>query len=119
MGAGRPTNYDPEIIPSVAEMSLAGHTDNEIADSIGVDRSTLYRWKQKYPELRDSLKDNKDVCDQRIVRTLYQKASEGDTTAMIFWLKNRKSKDWRDKSEVEIPGLSALAERIGKARSRK
>jgi hypothetical protein len=25
----------------------------------------------------------------------------GDVTAQIFWLKNRKKKDWRDKVEVE------------------
>jgi hypothetical protein len=41
-----------------------------------------------------------------------------DTTACIFWLKNRKPKEWRDKSELEVPGLASLADVIAKARKR-
>lgn len=118
MPAGRPSDYDPKILPDVAEMSEAGATDEQIADSIGIDRTTLYRWRHRYPEFRDALKDNKEIADRRVELTLYQKALAGDTTAMIFWLKNRKSREWRDKSEVEVPGLTALAERLAEARKR-
>ena len=104
MPAGRPSDYSPEILPVVAELALAGATDEEIADSIEVNKSTLYRWKHRYPEFREALKSNKELCDERIERTLFKKASEGDVTSMIFWLKNRKSQEWRDRTDHSHSG---------------
>ncbi len=34
----------------------------------------------------------------------YEKALGGDTTAMIFWLKNRKPEQWREKQEIAHSG---------------
>jgi|SRR5215469_1615524 len=99
MPGGRPSEYDVAILPDVTELALSGATDAEIAHSLGIDRTTLYRWKHRYPEFCNALKDSKEVCDSAIVRSLFQKAREGDTTAMIFWLKNRQSKDWRDNQD--------------------
>ena len=48
----------------------------------------------------------------------YREVVAPDTTACIFWLKNRQPKEWRDKSEIEVPGLSELADRICRARKR-
>ncbi len=41
-----------------------------------------------------------------------------DTTACIFWLKNRQKEKWRDKQEVEVGLEDGLAERILRARER-
>lgn len=141
-GGGRPTEFDAELIPLVIKICELGGTDLDIADSLGVTERTIRIWKNTYEEFSSALKVAKEIADKNVERSLYRKAigyefesekvfcSEGTVvrapirefippsdTAMIFWLKNRKSKEWRDKTEVEVIG--ELADRIAKARKRK
>lgn len=96
-----------------------GLTDKQIADNIGINVSTLYEWKKKYKELSDTLKKGKEVVDIQVENALLKKAIGGmyeervikegievqkvikeippDTTALIFWLKNRRPDKWRNK----------------------
>lgn len=102
-----------------------GLTDEQIAGNMGVSRSTLNSWKDKYPDILDALKKGKEIVDRQVEnallkralgyeyeeikekyefgelseRTITKKQVVPDTTAQIFWLKNRKPKDWRDKQE--------------------
>lgn len=99
MPAGRPSEYSSQIIPEVSQIAASGATDQEIADSIGISTSTYYRWRQQFPEFREAIKENKDEVDRRVENALFAKALAGDTTASIFWLKNRKRADWRDRTE--------------------
>lgn len=81
-----------------------GLTDEQIAHNMGITAKTLYEWKNKYSKIRDSLKETKEIVDRAVENALYQKALSGDTTAMIFWLKNRKYHEWRDKRETVLSG---------------
>lgn len=85
-------------------MALAGKTDEEIAANIGVARSTLALWKARYPSFSDALRAWKSDADDAVELSLYRRAVGGDTTAAIFWLKNRRKDQWRDKQEVEHTG---------------
>lgn len=131
MPAGRPTDYKPEYVQQAEKLCNLGATDEEIADFFDVDVRTVYRWKNAHPEFCQALNIGKDVADARVERSLFQRAvgyrqdavkifmpasaSEPvyapyveniapDTTAAIFWLKNRKRDEWRDKSEHEHTG---------------
>ena len=104
MSGGRPSKYNESVPDKVRELALAGKTDEEIAADLSVSRSTLALWKVRHPEFSDALKCWKDHADDQVEHTLYRKALSGDTTACIFWLKNRRSADWRDKREVEHSG---------------
>jgi hypothetical protein len=42
-----------------------------------------------------------------------------DTTACIFWLKNRRPQEWRDKQELDVKIDSTLAEKLKRARGRR
>jgi transcriptional regulator with XRE-family HTH domain len=99
-----------------------GLTDEQIASNMGISKSTLYEWKKKYSELSDSLKKGKEVIDRMVENALLksalgydyledgmtkdgtvvplQKVAHPNTTALIFWLKNRKPAQWRDKQEL-------------------
>lgn len=77
-----------------------GLNDEEIADKIGISASTLYEWKKKYSEISESLKNGKELPDYKVENALYQAALDGNITAIIFWLKNRRSDKWRDKPEA-------------------
>ena len=107
-----------------------GLTDEQIANNIGIRRPTLYDWKNKYPDISDALKKGKEVIDRQVENALLKRALgyeyiettkeltdlgltvtkqvtkqvSPDTTAQIFWLKNRKPKEWRDKKETEVTG---------------
>lgn len=105
-----------------------GLTDEQIAKNIGISKQTFYDWKKKYADFSDSLKNGKEVIDIQVENSLlkralgyeYEEVSEKfeggilterkitkkqvvpDTTAQIFWLKNRKPSVWRDKAQVDI-----------------
>lgn len=125
---GRPTVFKQAYVEQVRQLSLSGATDDEIARELNVDRFTLYRWKVKRKDFSDALKVGKEEADDRVEVSLYHKATgytyeaekivivngkpekvrvtehvPPDTTAMIFWLKNRKVKEWRDRHEHTGP----------------
>lgn len=128
---GRPSSYKLEYAKQAEKLALLGATDQEIADFFDVDVRTVYRWKHDHDDFCQALKTGKEVCDSRVERSLYQRAigyeqdevkifmpsgaSEPvyapyrakvapDTTAAIFWLKNRRSDLWRDKQEQHHTG---------------
>ncbi len=123
--AGRPTAYKPDFVGQAEKLCLLGATDEEMADFFDVDVRTLYRWKAVHEEFCQAIKTGKEVADERVERSLYARAvgytfdSEKifqfqgkvvrastkehvppDTTAMIFWLKNRRPDEWRDKQVI-------------------
>lgn len=105
-----------------------GLTDKQIAEKIGVSERTFTDWKSRFPSISSVLKKGKDVVDRQVENALlkralgyeYEEVSEKfecgvlterkvtkkqvvpDTTAQIFWLKNRKPSVWRDKAQVDI-----------------
>ena len=127
-GRGRPTTYDPDKHVELAEAwATAGLTDDELADKLKIDRATLYRWKNKYPEFRDSIKKGKEPVDDRVEDSLLNRAlgyshpkekffnNNGeiitvdttkhyppDTAAAMAWLKNRRAHKWRDRYDHKI-----------------
>lgn len=76
-----------------------GLSDEQIAHNMEIVPSTLYEWKKKHPKISESLKKNKAIADYEIENALFKSAKSGNVTAMIFWLKNRKSDKWREKVE--------------------
>jgi transposase-like protein len=93
----------------------------QIAKNIGITTSTLYEWKNKYPDFSEALKESKEVADFEVESALFKKAKMGDVTAQIFWLKNRKPKQWRDKvsfvDETQLAKLDEMVATIEKVRA--
>lgn len=116
---GRPTKYKREIhIAQLEALAAVNKTTLvEIAKGLGVTRSTISLWKDVHPEFSEALKAARDQVDDAVEHSLYERATgitlgsgddmrilPPDTTAMIFWLKNRRSKEWRDRQEIEHSG---------------
>lgn len=78
-----------------------GLTDEQIADNLNISKDTFYKYKKKYPDFSDSLKKGKEIVDYEVENALLQNALKGNITAQIFWLKNRKPKEWKDKVDIE------------------
>lgn len=120
-----------------------GLTNEQIAEKLGIGKTTFYKYLEEHVELSELLKRGKEVVDTEVENALLQKALGGkekllkpvklkqviysdagkklkefeeivmveeevliapDTTAQIFWLKNRKPRVWRDKTAVEHSG---------------
>lgn len=128
MAGGRPTKYQTAYAEGARRLAMLGATDQEVADFYEVDVATIYRWKIAHREFCEALSAGKELADARVERSLYQRAIgydqqavkifmpagrddpvyaeyreriAPDTTAAIFWLKNRKPREWRDRQEVD------------------
>lgn len=84
---------EPDNLVLLQGWKRNGLTDEQIAQNIGIRRETLYAWKKRYPNINNALKRGREQSNYIIESKLFQTALSGNTTAMIFWLKN----NWRDK----------------------
>jgi hypothetical protein len=128
---GRPSRYNPDLHPDTARsLARKGKTNHQIAEALGVNLDTVQTWINTYPEFSEALKEGKAPADAKVERSLFQRAigykitekkviqmPDGstrkevtekevapDTTAQIFWLKNRLPGEWRDKQVLEHGG---------------
>ena len=128
-GAGRPSKYKPEYAEQAVKLCMLGMTDAEMASFFEVSEQTLNAWKHAHPEFLESIKKGKANSDADVASRLFHRAMgydhpeddirvvsgeivitptikhyPPDTTAAIFWLKNRQRDKWRDKVETEVTG---------------
>lgn len=126
---GRPSKYKPEYVEQAAKLCELGATDAQLADVFDVSVSTVSLWKVQHAEFSDALRVAKDKADQLVEQSLFRRATgyecdevdirvvggeviqtqirklyPPDTTAAIFWLKNRKPEQWRETKAVELTG---------------
>lgn len=109
---------EPEGLLLLRGWARDGLSDEQIAHNMGIYVSTIYEWKKKYKEIDEALKKGKEVADYQVENALFKRAIDGDTTAQIFWLKNRRPDKWRDKQQLEHSGnisnkLSDVFKQIG------
>ena len=98
------THVEPKL-ELIEGWAMDGLTDEQIANKLGIGTSSFYDYKNKYSEFSEALKKGKDIIDYQVEKALLSKALKGDTTAIIFWLKNRRPDKWRDRkehSEIDI-----------------
>lgn len=79
-----------------------GLTDEQIAENMGISRRTFYNWRNKYPQLEKVTKLGKEHANFAVENALFKKAISGNTTAMIFWLKNNWRSKYSDSPKTDI-----------------
>ena len=113
-----------------------GLTDEQIAKNCGIGVRTLFTWKTKHEPIRQALKRGKEAVDIEVENALLKRALgysykestfemrkgmmtltkvvtkevQPDVTAQIFWLKNRKPPEWRDKP-IDTAAATELLEK--------
>jgi len=126
---GRPTKYTQQQKDTLLRLAPLGYTNKEMANLIGCAESTFYKLMEDDPIFSESLKISKDLADSLVIDSLFKKATgkistkevvsgicpntgniiestrvkeiAPDTTSMIFWLKNRRPDQWREKQVIE------------------
>lgn len=127
---GRKSDFKQEYVKLAYNYSLLGATDVQMSEYFGVTEKTLNTWKKNYPDFLQSLKAGKKEADSKVAEKLFSRAigynydeihiekkgrkvikrrtikkhQPADTTAQIFWLKNRQPEIWRDKVINELHG---------------
>lgn len=105
---------EPDKLVLLEGWARDGLTNEQIANNIGINVKTLYEWKNKESNISNALKKGKEVIDFEVENALLKSALEGNVTAQIFWLKNRKKEQWREKQEFssdqELEKLDQLLE---------
>lgn len=121
---GRPSAYKSDYVEQARKLCELGAIDVDLADFFEVTIGTIWQWQRRHPEFLSAIKVGKENADDRVERSLYHKANgytfesekvfqfQGkivraqtrehippDTTAAVFWLKNRRKNDWRDRQE--------------------
>lgn len=105
-GRGQPTKYREKYCQTAVEFLKEGYSVTALAGHIGVARSTIFKWADDYPEFGDALRTGQALAamwwEERLRDIV--RGGEGNATAAIFGVKNRSSKEWRDKTEQEVSG---------------
>jgi AcrR family transcriptional regulator len=109
----------------LAAWARDGFTIEKIAEKCGINKTTIYDWSKKYPDISNAIKKGKEIADIEVENALYKRAvgydyqeiitEDGDNGsktinktrhmppdvgACAIWLKNRKPDKWRDKPEM-------------------
>lgn len=118
--------WHPAYVAIVRKMCQLGATDQDLAEGLGISRRTIDVWKHEHPEFLAALELGKDQANGRVERSLYSRANgyshpdtkvlviagkvhaheyikhlPPDVLACIFWLKNRRPDQWRDKLDID------------------
>lgn len=91
----------PEGLTKLEGWARDGATDEQIAKHMKISLATLYNWKRDHLDILEALKKGKEVVDFQVENALLKNAMDGNVTAQIFWLKNRRPDKWKDKREEE------------------
>lgn len=128
--AGRVSKYITNVKPKlllIEAWARDGLTEEQICDNLDVSVSAFANYKNDNVELVEALKNGKEIVDVMVENALLKaalgydyreeelnkitgepielrKVAHPNTTALIFWLKNRKPREWRDKQELEHSG---------------
>lgn len=120
------TDWHSKVPEQTLLLTRLGATDADLAKFFNVEERTIHNWKHEHPAFLEAIIEGKDVSDAKVAKSLYQRALgysheavkifadpktgtelqvpytehyPPDTTAAIFWLKNRQSAKWRDRVE--------------------
>ena len=124
---GNVTKYRPEMAKQAEIACRFGATDDDLASLLNVSTATVNNWRIAHAEFAAALKAGREISDNRVERSLFQCAvgytyeeekafmfqgniiketikqyAQPQTSAQIFWLKNRQPDKWRDVQKHEL-----------------
>ena len=113
----------------IREWGAMGLSEGQIANNMGISRTTLYTWKNDCKDLAELIQSAKQTADTEVMNALYERAKgytyvetksrkneetgkmevveeyerhqPADLSAIQFWLKNRQPAEWKQKPEDE------------------
>jgi hypothetical protein len=104
---GPKSGFNAQIQATIVQLVEAGKTEEEIAEIIGVCKTTLTNWKGKHKELLFAVRGARQLADNLVEASLFQTAvgwrgARPDTQAAMFWLRNRQPERWKEKTDGDV-----------------
>lgn len=106
MGIRRPTLYDwKKKHPDISDTLKKGKevVDLQVENAL-LKRALGYKYDEVTKELGTTVDEEKGFIKAMVETKRVTKEVQGDVTAQIFWLKNRRPDRWRDKQDIEHTG---------------
>ena len=91
-------------LDKIEALAAQGLSVKQIADCLGIGRSTLYDHKKAKPDVSDAIKRGRSKGLSVVTNALFQSAKGGNVTAQIFYLKNREPEKWKDRRDTTLAG---------------
>jgi hypothetical protein len=105
---GRPSKYSPAYVEEVVAFCAEGYSLTAFAGEIGVGRETITRWCDEHEEFRLAVNRAKAKrarwWEERARSVAESGGTGGQSTMVIFGLKNHAPEDFRDKHDHEHAG---------------
>ncbi len=129
-GRGRPTKKNPSVVAKIYELARKGKTALQISKIIGINPSTIGHWMRMDIDFSIALRESRQEADELVEAATFKRAlgyeqtyttqkltNTGkvvtveetvhippNPTSQLFWLKNRKPHDWKDRIDHEVGG---------------
>lgn len=100
-GKGRPSYGDPVRTAIVNNLKM-GCTRTAAYGAAGVSEPTFYRWLTEIDGFRESVEQAEAHAEKLYTGRLAIRARAGDTRAIAFWLERRRSKEWRERTSIDV-----------------
>lgn len=122
---------EPSALTLLEGWARDGLSEEQIAHNCGVSRTSLWKWKKRFPQLAQALEKGREVVDYEVENALLRRAlgfeytevtvedsDRGakrrettklvppDVSAQTFWLRSRRPDKWRDKPSDDAPDTS-------------
>ena len=104
--AKRLDEADQALVKRLCAYARRGMDDEAIAKAFGLQKNVFLRCVQKSAVLQQAMLAGREMESCQVEEALLQKALEGNTTACVFWLKNRLPGIWQEKPQPQQPQQS-------------
>lgn len=117
------TLFLPDHLAQVRAIAWRGATDEEIADTFGIDVGLIEKWKLTYPSFREAIENGRTHADAQVVESLFKECIGYDyeedaltRTGRVrslkrrarpngelikFWLTNRQKDYWSSRQSID------------------
>lgn len=96
--------YNPDFCDLLVEHMRGGFTFESFSGRVGVHPSTIYKWKQKYPEFSEACEIGFRAALyhwEQIHKNAADGTAKGNAAAIIFKLKNTFREWYKDRQEID------------------
>jgi len=103
---GRPPTYDltEKDLKGVTNYCLLGCSMYELADFLGITKSTLHKWMLEKPLLSDAINEGKEISNSKVASSLFRRANGYITKETTYELPyDAKAEDYEGEDAKELP----------------
>lgn len=96
-----PKTIDARLCGALAAQGLS---DVQIAEALGIDRTTLQRRKRASAEFAETCSRGRAKGLEKMTNALFNSGLKGNVVAMKYFLSNRDPERWRERKDFTTDG---------------